>query len=125
MRKTWPTYSDKVPNNQMHRIINPLGRLACRCLVTFCQEGMKMNQKAKQWYYLSEVQLLRLVGHGTYSEAPEALGQVQKIKDAGHSLAIYYSEFNGFRVIDEDDPEQLRIGLSIQSRAKPFYVNPK
>lgn len=81
-----------------------------------------MSQKAKQWYYLSEVQLLRLVGHGTYSEAREALGQVQKIKEAGHSLAIYYSEFNGFRVIDEDDPEQFKIGLSIGSRAKPFRM---
>jgi hypothetical protein len=61
---------------------------------------MKMGQKAKQRYYLGEVQLRRLVGHGIYSEAQEALDQVQKIKEAGHSLAIYYIEFNGFRIID-------------------------
>ena len=83
---------------------------------------MKMSQKAKQWYYLSETQLWRLVGHGTYSEAQEALDQGQKIKEAGHSFAIYYSEFNRFRVIDEDDPEQFKIGLSIRSRAKPFRM---
>lgn len=83
---------------------------------------MKISQKAKQWYYLSETQLWRLVGHGTYSGAQEALDQVQKIKKAEHSPAIYYSEFNGFRVIDEDDPEQFKIGLSIGSRAKPLQM---
>ena len=81
-----------------------------------------MSQKAKQWYSLSEIQLCRLVGHATYSGAQKALDQVQKIKGAGHYLAIYYSEFNGFRVIDEDDPEQFKIGLSIGSRAKPFRM---
>ena len=83
---------------------------------------MKMSQKAKQWHYLNETQLWRLVGHGTYLDAQEALNQVRKIKEAGHSFAIYYSEFNGFRVIDEDDPEQFKIGLSIQTRAKPFRM---
>ena len=81
-----------------------------------------MSQKAKQWYYLNEAQLWRLVGRGTYSDAQEALNQVRKIKEAGHSVAIYHSEFNGFRVIDEDDPEHFKIGLSIQSRAKPFRI---
>lgn len=81
-----------------------------------------MSKKAKQWYYLNETQLWRLVGSGTYPGAQEALDQVQKIKKTDHSLAIYYSEFNEFRVIDEDDSDEFKIGLSIQSRAKPFRM---
>ena len=79
-----------------------------------------MSKKAQQWYFLTEEQLWRLVGQGTYSGANEALEEVRKLKEAGHTPAIYHSEFNGFRVINEDDPKQFRIGLSISSRAKRF-----
>jgi len=72
-----------------------------------------MSKKLKQWYFLTEDQLWRLVGQGTYPGAKDALEEVRKIKEAGGTPAIYYSEFNDFRIINEDDPEQFRIGLSI------------
>ena len=79
-----------------------------------------MSKKAKQWYYLTDEQIGRLVGQGTYPGAPEAWEQARKIKEAGQTPAIYYSEFNGFRVINEDDPVQFKVGLSISSGAKRF-----
>jgi len=81
-----------------------------------------MSEKEKQWYYLTEVQLGRLVGQSTYLDATEAWERVRKIKGMGHKSTIYYSEFNGFRVIDEDDPIEFKTGLSISSRAKPFRM---
>lgn len=81
-----------------------------------------MSKKTKQWYRLTEEQLWRLVGQSTYLGAEQELKRVRKITDAGHTPAIYYSEFSGFRVIDEDDPEQFKIGLSIRNRAKRFQM---
>jgi hypothetical protein len=79
-----------------------------------------MSKKAKQWYSLTEEQLGWLVAQGPYSGAKQVLEQVRKIKEAGGTPVIYYSEFNGFRIIDEDDPDQFMIGLAIGSKAMPF-----
>lgn len=79
-----------------------------------------MSKKAKQWYYIADEQIAFIVAQGTYPGAQEAWDQARQIKQAGQKPTIYYSEFNGFRVINEDDPEQFKIGLSIRDRAKRF-----
>ena len=72
-----------------------------------------MSKRSKQWYSMTDKQLGMLVGQGTYPEAAEAWQQVRSLRKAGHEVAIYYSEFSGFRVIDENDSEQFKLGLSI------------
>ena len=79
-------------------------------------------KRSKQWYMLTEDQLFRLVGQGTYSGTEDALEEVRKIKEAGQKPTIYYCEFNGFRIINENDMEQFRIGLSISDNAKRFQM---
>ncbi len=81
-----------------------------------------MSKNTSQWYILTEDQLLRLVGQGTYPDATDALEQVRRIKETDQTTSIYYSAFNGFRIINENDPEQFRIGLSLSNRAKPFKM---
>lgn len=81
-----------------------------------------MTKKIKQWYFLTEDQLWKLVGQGTHPDAAEALEEFRKIKEAGETASIYYSEFDGFRVINESNPDQMRIGLSISSQAKRFSM---
>ena len=84
--------------------------------------GGGMSKKTKQWYSLTEEQLERLAGQRTYPEAPSAWTQVRAIKERGHKASIFYNGFSGFRILDEDDPEQFKIGQSIASRAKPFQM---
>jgi hypothetical protein len=79
-----------------------------------------MTKQSPQWYSLTEEQLWRLVGQGTSPGADPALERVRKIKEAGRAFAIYYSEFSGFQVLDEDDPNEMRRSLSLRNRAKPF-----
>ena len=79
-----------------------------------------MSKKAKQWYYMTDEQIGRLAGQGTHPGALEAWERARKIREAGKTPSIYYSEFNGFRVINEDDPEEFKIGLSIRGQAKFF-----
>jgi len=81
-----------------------------------------VSKEAKQWYWLTEEQLERLVGHGGYPDAQGAWDEVRKIKKAGETPAIYYSKFNGFRIINEDDMKQFKIGLGISQRAKKFRM---
>jgi hypothetical protein len=75
----------------------------------------------KQLYYLSDRVLWKLVGQGR-SGAQPALDRFEEIKAAGGSPLCFYSEFNDFYVIDENDPEQMRRAISMQDRAKPFPI---
>jgi hypothetical protein len=77
-----------------------------------------MGTKAKEWVSLTEWQLSRLVG--PYPEAAHAEKQVEKIKSAGHVVSIFYSGFNGFSVLDENDPKQFQLALSLRQCAKPW-----
>jgi hypothetical protein len=77
-----------------------------------------MSTKTNEWITLTELQLLRLVG--PYPEAADAEKQVEKIKGAGHVVSIFYSGFNGFSVLDENDPKQFQLALSLRQRAKPW-----
>jgi hypothetical protein len=77
-----------------------------------------MSTKIKEWISLTELQLLRLVG--PYPEAADAEKQVEKIKGAGHVVSIFYSGFNGFSVLDEDDPKQFERAVSLRQAAKPW-----
>lgn len=81
-----------------------------------------MIKKAQQWYWLTEEGLGKLLGQGTHPGADTAFEHVQKIRGLGHTSAIYWSEFNGFLVLDEDDNEQFQKSLSIKNRSKQFYI---
>lgn len=81
-----------------------------------------MSKKTKQWFILTEDELGKLVGQGTYPGAKNAVDDVRRIKESGHTPAIYYSDFNGFRIIDEDNPKQFEIGQSIKSKARRFQI---
>lgn len=76
----------------------------------------------KQPYYLTEDVLHRLVGQGTHPGAQRALDRFREIKAANGSPQCFYSEFNGFSVTDENDPEQMRRSVSMGQRAKPFPI---
>lgn len=73
-------------------------------------------------YSLSEEVLWRLAGQGTYREAPEALARFQEIKGKQGTPRCFYSEFDGFFVLDESNTEQFKQCLSMGSRAKPFPI---
>jgi hypothetical protein len=77
----------------------------------------------KQWYVVTRDQLFQLSGQRAYGAvASAAVEQVQTADALGHQSTVYFSRFNGFRVIDESDPEQFRVGLAIGARAKPFSM---
>ena len=81
-----------------------------------------MSKKAKQIYSLTDHQLVKLVGQGTYPEATVAWDCVRRIQEAGGSPKVFYSEFNGFTVFDDNDSntETIRRLLSYEQRSKPF-----
>jgi len=81
-----------------------------------------MSKAAKQWYRLTEQQLDKLVGQGTYPGAPAAWDRVRKIRDAGGAPVTFYSDFNGFTVFDEQDTnaDAIRRFISIEGRSKAF-----
>jgi hypothetical protein len=83
---------------------------------------MAWSKRAKQWFSLDETQLWRLVGRDTYRGASEALERLRKIREAGGDPVIFYSDFNGFRVLDESNVDQLHIAASIGDRSKPFPI---
>ena len=75
-----------------------------------------MSTKAKEWISLTEWQLSRLVG--PYPEAAHAEKQVEEIKSTGHVVSIFYSGFDGFSVLDENDPKRFKLALSPRRCAK-------
>lgn len=79
-----------------------------------------MSKKAKKPRSVTEEQLWKLHGQGTCPGAKRALEEVRRIKEAGHVLAIYYSEFNDFTVLDENDPDQCRMSMAMSLDAGPF-----
>ena len=79
-----------------------------------------MTKKKEQWYRLTEQQLWRVEDEDTLPGVKEATDRVRKIKELGHKPLICYSEFHGFRIVDEDDPEQFKNALSLEARAKPY-----
>ena len=81
-----------------------------------------MSKKSEQWYLLNEQQLEKLVGQGTYSGAKGALDEVRKIKQAGQTASIYYSEFNGFSIVNESDPNESTCSVSMSQKAKRFQM---
>lgn len=76
----------------------------------------------KQIYHLTGDVLHRLVGQGTHPGASRAFDRFREIKVAGGSPQCFYSDFNGFSVIDENDPDQMRRSISMGQRAKPFPI---
>lgn len=78
---------------------------------------MRSNE---QLYWLTDEQLSRLVRPGTYPGADAAWERVCKIKEAKHKLGVYYSQLNGFTVLDEDVPEEFKRSLSLSQYAKKF-----
>jgi hypothetical protein len=81
-----------------------------------------MSKQSEQWYFLSDDVLSRLCSHAAYPDAIDALNRSRQIKDLGHTPAVYYSKFNRFRVLDEDDEKQGRISQGIADRSKPFPI---
>ena len=81
-----------------------------------------MSKADKQWYNLTEEKLGKLVGQGTYKDAPAAWDQVRAIKEAGGTPKVFYSKFNGFVVFDDNDNdiESLKRLMSIESSSKQF-----
>jgi hypothetical protein len=76
----------------------------------------------KQIYHLMEGVLWRLVGQGTYPDAQGASDRFKKIKTDGGTPRCFYSQFNGFSVLDENNPDQMRIAMSMEQRSKPFPI---
>ncbi|HYN12338.1 MAG TPA: hypothetical protein VET51_06820 [Burkholderiales bacterium] len=74
----------------------------------------------EQLYWLTDEQLARLAHLGTYPGADAAWERVRKIKEASHKSGVYYSQLNGFTVLDEDVPEEFKRSLSLSQRAKKF-----
>jgi len=61
---------------------------------------------SQQWRSISEEQLSRMVGQGTYdSGASVAPERVLKMKKTGHKPAIFYDKLNGFVVLGEGRSE--------------------
>jgi hypothetical protein len=81
-----------------------------------------MSQKAKQLYSFTDHQMGKLVGQGTYPGAAAAWDRARQIREAGGNPEVFYSEFNGFTVLDGSDtnPETIRRLLSFEQRSKPF-----
>ena len=79
-----------------------------------------MSDTRKQWYSLTEGQLDKLVGQGTYPDATGAWDRVHAIKEAGGVPKVFYSNFNGFTVFDDNDMASIQRLLHIESRAKLF-----
>lgn len=48
-----------------------------------------MTKKAQQWYWLTEEGLGKLLEQGTHPGADTAFEHVQKIRELGHTAAIY------------------------------------
>lgn len=76
----------------------------------------------RRLYYLTKTVLWRLAGQGTYPGAQPALDRFRKIEAAGGAPQCFYSEFNGFTVLDANDPQQMRRSISMESRAEPFPI---
>jgi len=81
-----------------------------------------MSKADKQWYSLTEQQLGKLVGQGTYQGALVAWDRVRAIIEAGGKPKVFYSEFNDFNVFDDNDNdiESMQKLISIESRSKRF-----
>lgn len=79
-----------------------------------------VSKADKQWYSLTEEQLEKLVGQGTYQEAPVAWDRVSAIREAGGKPKVFYSEFNGFNVFDDNDIESMQRLIFIENRSKRF-----
>ena len=69
-----------------------------------------MANKCGQWYELTVNQLSFKIG----KETDEAWTEIRKIQELGHRPAIFYNEFNGYRIFDKDS-------LSMQ-QAKTFHL---
>lgn len=78
---------------------------------------MRSNE---QLYWLTDEQLTRVVRQGTYPGSDVAWERVRKIKEAKHKLGVYYSQLNGFTVLDEDVPEEFTRSLLLSQCAKKF-----
>ncbi len=71
----------------------------------------------KQWYELTQNQLSLKIG----KDAEEASAESKRIQELGHRPAIFYSEFDGYRIFDKDSlgMQQAKTLQSIRSNAKP------
>ena len=76
----------------------------------------------KQLYYLTEDALWRLVGQGTHTGAANALDRVRDIKAAGGCPQCFYSDFNSFIVVDENNPKEVQRSMSMLDQAKPYPI---
>ena len=81
-----------------------------------------MSKSSRQIYRLSEEQLVKLVGEGTYPGAKEAWDRIIAIRKAGGRPVCFYSEFSHFSVSDANDQsiDVINRVLSMEQRSKPF-----
>ena len=79
-----------------------------------------MTKKQEQWYSLDETQLWRLAGRNEYADANSAWHRFSEIKEAGGKPVAYYSEGNGFWVLDESDNEQQQLSWRLAMGARSF-----
>ena len=71
---------------------------------------------SQRWRSISEEQLSRMAAQGTYSGTFFALERVRKIRKTAHTPAIFYDKLDGFMVLDEDDPEQIKRIAGLRQR---------
>ena len=76
-----------------------------------------MSAKSEYWYELTVDQLSFKIG----KEADEAWAEVIIIQELEHRPAIFYNEFNGYRIFDKDSlsMQQAKTFHLIHSNAKP------
>lgn len=72
-----------------------------------------------KWRFISEQQLSRMVAQGGYMGASTALERARIIKKGGHTPAIFHNRFDGFMVLDEDDPAQKKRVSELRRGPKP------
>ena len=79
-----------------------------------------MSKSSQQLSYFEDGQLDKLVGQGTYPGAEDAWNRSIEIRDAGGDPKVFYSKHNGFIVLDDNDPDDMRRITSMEDRAKRF-----
>jgi hypothetical protein len=79
-----------------------------------------MSKASKQLYRVTEEQLAKLAGQNALNGAVDAFKKAAAIRARGGKPVCYFSEFNGFSVLDDNDSTTFQYHLSLERRARPY-----
>jgi hypothetical protein len=76
----------------------------------------------QEWFKLTLTRLGKLAAQNTHDGVQEALDKALALQQQGKTPAIFYSEFNGFRVLTDNSThkEEIELILSLENKAKKF-----